>query len=192
MVSPVRLATREDEPECLRLLHMMHAEGGMLPLDIERAREWFGLAFDKKGGIFGVIGEPGDIRGMIYIFMARYWYTKVYHLEEVFNFVRPDQRQTSTAKDLIEFAKGCAIQSDMILVIGVLTNHRTHEKIRLYRRLLGMVPSGAFFAYNAKWVNLESQSSFWKDIFKVHKRDVPVERPVLPSTRLSRRSKESV
>lgn len=191
MTSPVRLATREDEPECLRLLHMMWSEGGLLPLDLDRAREWFGLAYDRKGGIFGVIGEPGDIRGMVYLFMARYWYTKVYHLEEVFNFVRPDQRQTSCAKDLIEFVKGCAIQSDMILVIGVLTNHRTEEKIRLYRRLLGMVPSGAIFAYNAKWVNLGSQSSFWKDLFKVHKRDTPVEKPFLPPTR-SRRSKESV
>jgi GNAT superfamily N-acetyltransferase len=190
MASQVRLATREDEPELLRLLHIMHSEGGLLPLDIPRAREWFGMAFDRKGGIFGVIdepGKPGNIRAMIYLFMARYWYTKVYHIEEVFNFVRPDQRQTSCARELIEFAKDCAKQSDMLLVIGVLTNHRTEEKVRLYRRVLGLVPSGAIFAYNAKWVNLESSSSFWKDIFKVHKRDVPVEKPFLPPTRSRRK-----
>ena len=34
-------------------------------------------------------------------------------------------------------------------MIGVLSNHRTEAKVRLYERQFGK-PSGAFFLYNAR------------------------------------------
>jgi len=166
MAETVRIATKADEPEIIRLLHLMHAEGGMLPLDLGRAREMFAQAFDRKGGIMGVIGGPGNIKAMIYLFMSKYWYTNADHLEEVFNFVSPEHRKAGYGKDLIVFAKECADKICVPLVIGVLTNQRMEEKVRLYRRVLG-TPCGAFFVYGANFANLElSNNKFWKDILE--------------------------
>ena len=166
MSETVRIAERADEPEIIRLLHLMHAEGGMLPLSIPRAREMFARTFDRKGGIIGVIGSHTDIHAMICLSISQFWYTDDNHLEEVFNYVRPDHRRSSYAKELIEFAKSCAEQIKVPLIIGVLTNQRMEAKIRLYRRVLG-IPAGAFFVYGAEWVNLEPTSEhFWVDKFK--------------------------
>lgn len=179
----VRLATIEDEPEILRLLQMLHAEGGMLPLDVDRAREMFARAFERRGGIIGVIGTPGSLRAMICLYMGQYWYTKESHLEEVMNFVSPEHRQSTYAKDLLCFARDCAEKMHIPLVIGVLTNMRMEAKIRLYRRIFGM-PFGAFFVYGAKWVNLEpSTPQYWNRewwVEKFYKKSRAVQKAVAP------------
>lgn len=161
MSEAVRIATKDDEEEIIRLLHIMHAEGGLLPLDEDEARKTFNHAFMKRGGMIGVIGDPGDIQAMIYLLISRFWYTKENHLEELFNFVRPDVRKSDHAKHLIEFAKRCSEEIKIPLVIGVLTNTRMEGKVRLYRRVLG-IPAGAFFVHNAHWVNTTpSSENFW-------------------------------
>ena len=167
----VRIATINDLEEVTRLLHLMHSEGGIMPLDEEEAKSMFMRAFNREGGILGVIGEPGDIKTMIFLLIAKYWYTKVNHLEELFNFVRPDVRSKGGEKKdyaarTIEFAKKCADEIGIPLVIGVLTNKRMQGKVRLYRRYLG-VPAGAYFVYNSKWKNEEEycNEDFWKDPF---------------------------
>ncbi len=147
-----RIATREDEPELIRLLHLMHAEGGMFPLDEDMARDTFALAFDRKGGIIGVIGERHDLHAMIYIMITNFWYTRECHIEELFNYVRPDARGKGYANAQINFAKECSDKIGLPLVIGVLTNSRMESKVRLYRQALGM-PSGAFFVHGAKWMS---------------------------------------
>lgn len=171
MTEKVRIATIEDQDEIIKLLHLMHAEGGMHPLDEDCARELFARAFDRKGGIIGVIGERGDIRAFLYILISRFWYTRDNHLEEIFNFVRPDVRKSDYAKTLIAFAKKCSDDIGIPLVIGVLTNTRLEGKVRLYRRSLG-VPAGAFFIHNASWVNNAdpSNTDFWTAPFPVHRR----------------------
>lgn len=166
----VRIATRDDAPEILKLLNVMHSESGLMPLDEQCAGEFFERAFNRKGGIIGVIGEPGDIEAMIYLLITRFWYTKEHHLEECFNFVRPDQRQKADhARKLLAFAKECADTIQIPLVVGVLTNHRMEGKVRLYRRSLG-IPAGAFFVYNANWSMAEpSSQDFWRAPFNEHR-----------------------
>jgi len=164
----VRLATRADEPEILQLLHIMHAESGMQPLDEDAARETFDLAFGRRGGIIGVIGPPGDIRGMLGLLITRFWFTRERHLEEIFSWVRPDCRHgTKYAEQLITFAKTCADlpEINLPLVIGVLTNRRVEGKTKLYQRHLG-VPSGAFFVYNAPSWRDQANDEFWRSAFK--------------------------
>jgi hypothetical protein len=161
----VRIATRDDEPEIVDLLHVMHFENGMMPLDEICAKEFFARAFDRKGGIIGVIGQPGEIKAMIYLLLTRFWYTSAMHLEECFNFIRPDSRRTNYAPTLINFAKKCADEIKVPLLIGVLTNYRMEAKVRLYRRSLG-TPSGAFFVYGANWsVCHPSRDDFWREPF---------------------------
>jgi len=160
----VRLATPEDEEEVIQLLHVLHAEGGLMPLDEMAAREMFQRAFHRKGAILGVIGEPGDIQAMIFLLISKFWYTTQFHLEELFNFIRPDKRKSDYASKMIEFAKKCANETKLPLVIGVLTNDRMEGKVRLYRRSLGY-PAGAFFVYNAAWINEPSGQDFWRKPF---------------------------
>jgi hypothetical protein len=166
MTEVVRIANQSDEDEIMGLLHLMHAEGGIMPLDEMKAKQTFRLAFNRQGGILGVIGEPGDIKAMIFLLISCYWYTSDYHLEELFNFVRPDVRKSpqNYAARLIDFAKSCSDEIKIPLTIGVLTNTRMEGKVRLYRRSLG-VPSGAIFVHGATWQNERSNEDFWKDPF---------------------------
>ena len=162
----VRIATLNDEPEIMNLLAQMHAEGGIMPLDHMEASAMFHRAFNRQGGILGVIGEPGDIKAMIYLLISKFWYTTHYHLEELFNFVRPDVRRSKQqyAPRMIEFAKECAVEIGLPLTIGVLTNQRMEGKVRLYQRELG-VPAGAWFVFNSKWQNEAPNAEFWKEPF---------------------------
>lgn len=168
----VRLAEFSDEDEIMRLLTVMHAEGGIMPLDEIEAKKTFHLAFNRQGGILGVIGEPGNIKAMIFLLISRFWYTKEHHLEELFNFVRPDVRKTpqNYAARLIDFARSCSDEMTKLagkpipLTIGVLTNQRMEGKVRLYRRSLGF-PAGAWFVHGAKWQNEEPNEDFWREPF---------------------------
>lgn len=165
----VRIATRADEDEIMLLLNVMHAEGGIMPLDERESKKMFSRSFNREGGILGVIGEPGDIKAMIFLLISRFWYTTNSHLEELFNFVRPDMRKSKEnyAQRLIEFAKECSVDIGLPLTIGVLTNQRMEGKVRLYQRSLG-VPAGAWFVHmppNCKWQNEEPNAQFWKEPF---------------------------
>jgi N-acetylglutamate synthase-like GNAT family acetyltransferase len=157
----VRVATREDEPQLLELLQAMHAEGGLVALDVHRARDEFAKAFDRKGGIIGVIGEPGNIEAAIFLLIARHWYAADHHLEELFCFVRPDRRHSNHAKTLLTFAKDCAEKVGLPLLIGIMTNVRMSAKVRMYRRLLGP-PAGAYFVFNGRFGSAEPPGEdFW-------------------------------
>jgi GNAT superfamily N-acetyltransferase len=170
MSEEVRIATREDEHEIIQLLHVMHFDNGMMPLDEQCASEFFSRAFNKTGGIIGVIGQHGDIRAMIYLLLTRFWYTSTMHMEECFNFVRPDMRKSDYARTLINFAQKCADEIKIPLIIGVLTNNRMEGKVRLYRRALG-IPSGAFFVYGANWSVCDpSSEDFWRSPFPERKK----------------------
>lgn len=139
-----------------------------MPLDEMEAKKTFDLAFNRQGGIIGVIGTPGDIKAMIFLLMSRFWYSRSYHLEELFNFVRPDLRKSpqNYASQLINFAKSCSDSINIPLTIGVLTNHRMEGKVRLYRRSLG-VPAGAWFVHMPEGKHWQSElnEDFWKDPF---------------------------
>jgi hypothetical protein len=70
-------------------------------------------------------------------------------LEERAIFIPPEYRgvKGGRARRLCEFAKQAAKAMEMPLLIGVLSNHRTEAKVRLYERQFGK-PTGAFFLYN--------------------------------------------
>jgi hypothetical protein len=166
-MSDVRIGTWADETEMLKLLTLMHQEGGMFDLDINKARQMFSRAFDAKGGILGVIGPPGDVQGAIFLLLTSYWYAFDHtHIEELFCYVRPDHRKSNHANKLLSFAKECSDTLKLPLSIGVLTNQEAEGKLKLYYRKFG-TPAGAFFAYGAKWVNGKQPSEeFWKVLFE--------------------------
>ena len=79
------------------------------------------------------------------------WYSDDQVLEEKDIFIHPEFRSAKggRARQLCEFSKQVADSLGIPLIIGVLSNHRTEAKVKLYERQFGK-PSGAFFLYGAK------------------------------------------
>jgi GNAT superfamily N-acetyltransferase len=161
-------ATLSDLPEFMRLFRIMWAENGMFDLDEDCVRDTFNRAVRNKEGVIGLIKGPlGDVRGMLYLLITRYYYTRQLHLEELFNFIAPEFRRTNYADALLRYAMHCQKELNIPLIIGVLTGSRMEAKVRLYRRRLGM-PAGAFFVHGAPAEYFERAQSF--DLWRVHTR----------------------
>lgn len=146
MTSPVRKANPADEPELLEMCRALHNENGLFSMDDAKVSEMLHRAFNKQGAIIGVIGETGKIQGAIYMLISSFWYTNDWCLEELFNYVRPEHRKSTNAKDLINFGKRCSDDLGIPLVIGVVSNERTRAKLGLYQRQLAD-PVGAYFLH---------------------------------------------
>ena len=168
--SKIRLATVADEAEVITMVRLMHGESGLFSLDIDRVRETLSRAWGRKGGSLWVIGQPGNIRAMLYITIEMHWYTKDTHLSEVFCWVHPQHRNSDYAKLLIQHAKECSDKTsaragfNVPLTMGVFTGNRMAAKVRLYRRFFGL-PVGAYFVYNAEWVGKHEPTN--EDFFRV-------------------------
>lgn len=146
----VRVAMPDDEDELMELCRELHTENALFPMSERKVRDTLWVAFAKRGGIIGVIGEPGKIQGLIYLLIASQWYTDEWHLEELLNYVRPAYRKSNNAKALISFAQDCAVKLNLPLTIGVISNTRTEAKVELYKRRFGKT-AGAFFVFNSPW-----------------------------------------
>lgn len=146
----VRLGTPSDEGEIMEMCRMLHAENGLMSMSDGKVRSVLQLAFQERGGVIGVIGDRGSIEAMIFLLIGQLWSSEDYHLEELFSYCRPEFRRSNNAKLLLEFAKESARQLNMELIIGILSDKRTEQKVRLYQRQFGK-PRGAFFVWNTKW-----------------------------------------
>ena len=144
----VHIAEPRDEEELMGLCRDLYSENGMFPLNEDKVRAMLRKAFNREGGVLGVIGESGKIEGMIYMMVSTFWYSDQPHLEELFAYVVPEYRKTKNAKELMKFAKWCSDQSGFPLIIGVISNERTEGKVRLYQREFSK-PVGNFFYYKA-------------------------------------------
>ncbi len=162
--SVVRLATRDDEPQLMAMCRELHAENGLFKMDEDATIAMLNRAFDRQGGIIGVIDAENEIAAVIYMLLSTFWYSKEDHLEELFAYVRPKHRKPAGhAAALIAFAKECSDRIGIPLVIGVLSNKQMAAKVRMYRKELGM-PAGAFFVYGSPTFHAEDTMTFdpWK------------------------------
>jgi GNAT superfamily N-acetyltransferase len=145
----VRVATFHDLEDLLLLGHELHEENGMMPLDENLIKQGAIDAINGKASVIAVIGKPGKIEAAIHLAFNQFWYTSDVHLAELWAYVRPAYRKSRHAHALIEFAKNMAIMFKVPLFIGIVSNERTEQKIRMYRRKLGN-PAGAYFLFNGK------------------------------------------
>jgi GNAT superfamily N-acetyltransferase len=151
----------------LSLCHELHQDNGLFEMEDAKVREMLDRAYNRQGGVIGIIDGDGEIAGAIYMTISSMWYRSPEHLEELFNFVRPKYRNTKAAKALVQFAKTCSDKTGLPLMIGVVTNKRLEAKVRLYRQELGM-PAGAFFLYGVKqWANESVMDQ--RDLWRVHR-----------------------
>ena len=144
----VHIADRKDEEEIMELCRQLHRENGQYDFSETKVRLMLHRAFDREGGVLGVIGESGKLEGMIYMLVTTPWYSENSNLEELFAYVAPAYRKSKNAIELMKFAKWCVEQSGLPLLIGVISNERTQGKIRLYKRQFSE-PAGTFFYYKA-------------------------------------------
>lgn len=151
----VRVANIRDCDQIYKILvEGLYEENGAFSLSEPKVKQMIISAVTGNGGIIGVIEENGTIAATIGMTLGNFWYSDDYHIEEYWNYVRPEYRKhgfaehkrTNYAKDLIDFAKYCAEKMGLVLNIGIISTTRTEAKCRLYRRTL--TPSGQFFLHN--------------------------------------------
>jgi GNAT superfamily N-acetyltransferase len=147
----VRVGTSEDVHDIMALALSACEENGFVNPNPSKllAEIWHGLTLEN--GVVGVIGEPGKPEGAVLLRIGAMWYSDNQVLEEKAIFIHPEYRSAKggRARRLCEFSKQVAEALGIPLIIGVLSNHRTEAKVRLYERQFGK-PSGAFFLYNAR------------------------------------------
>jgi hypothetical protein len=168
----VRLASKSEEAEIMEMCREIHAENGLVSMSEEKVKAMLNRAFNREGGIIGLIGAPGSLEAIIMIVMTSFWSSEETHLEELFSYVRRPFRRKFNGPDmphaeaLVNFAKKCSDDIGVPLVIGIITNNRMAGKVRLYRKILGY-PAGAYFVVNPKWINGNdlTNEDFWKTPF---------------------------
>ena len=147
----IRLGVSEDVHDVMELALSACDENGFVHPNPEKllAEIWPALNYDR--GLIGLIGPEGQkSEGAVLLRIGNMWYSDQEVLEEKAIFIHPDFRSAKggRARRLCEFSKQVADEFGLPLIIGVLSNHRTEAKIKLYERQFGK-PSGAFFLYNA-------------------------------------------
>ena len=148
----VRIGTPEDVHPMMELALQACDENGFVDPNPEKLLAEIWPALNQDDGIVGIIqDEGGKLEGAILLRIGTMWYSDSKVLEEKAIFVSPNFRgaKGGRARRLCEFSKKAADTLGLPLIIGVLSNHRTEAKIRLYERQFGK-PSGAFFLYNAQ------------------------------------------
>lgn len=155
LVSPVRKACWEDAPQLKDIILTGYIEQDIFRPSAPKIAEMLRRAFDNDGAIIGAIGPIGGVEGIIYLSIGQFCYTDEWCLEEVHNYVLPDYRRSTNAKDMINFGKRCSDDLGIPLVIGVVSNERTKAKMELYRRQLGD-PIGGYFCHRPASVGLKS------------------------------------
>ena len=142
----VHIAEQKDEEELMVLCRNLALENAMFPVSDDKVRAMLRRAFNREGGVLGIIGESGKIEGMIYMMVSTFWYSDKPYLEELFLYVSPEYRKSKNAIELMKFSKWCSDQSGFALVIGVISNEKTEGKVKLYQRQF-FKPAGNFFFY---------------------------------------------
>jgi GNAT superfamily N-acetyltransferase len=158
MTTEIRLADEHDEFEIFKLCSMMHSEQPYHPLEWDRVVPMVRLATSRTRGIIGVIGERHDLKAAIFLLLDQIWYSNDWQLLEFFNYVRPEARRSSYARDLIKYAKTCADSLNVDLTVGVFSNIRTDQKCRLYGRLIPKM--GEFFSYSPPGRVAQKEAAF--------------------------------
>jgi GNAT superfamily N-acetyltransferase len=147
----VRIGEPVDVHPMMDLAMQACDENGFVNPNPEKLLGQIWPALNLDNGLVGIIqDEGGALEGAILLRIGTMWYSDTPVLEEKAIFIHPDYRSAKggRARRLCEFSKKAADTLGLPLIIGVLSNHRTEAKVRLYERQFGK-PTGAFFLYNA-------------------------------------------
>ena len=159
--SAVRPATREDEKEIWRLFREHHAENAFFPLSKAKVQYYLDRVLKPETipdgdngprGVIGVIGAHGNLQAAIMLILGTPWYSDSITMDDCMSFVDGRYRVSNHARALLGYAKSIVDQirrgdPEFKMILGIISNVRTAEKVRLYSR--EMQPVGAYFMYPA-------------------------------------------
>lgn len=149
ITSPVAKAKPADKEAVIEICKEDWEENSQFSLSLPKLQTMVSRILDEGQGVIGLIRKASEIEAVMLLQISQFWYTNDWCLEEVLNFVRPQYRRSTNAKDMIQFAKRCSDELGIPLVIGVVSNERTAAKIALYQRQLGP-QVGGYFIWNLK------------------------------------------
>lgn len=141
----VQVADPQDEDNLIKLMRLACEEDAQHAMNEEKVRSIIRPRLHQQGGLIGVIGGE-ELEAYVLLITQEVWYSTDFQLQELSLFVHPDHRRSNYAKQLMAFAKRVADGLGVDLTIGVLSNHRTEAKVRLYERQFKK--AGAFFMYH--------------------------------------------
>lgn len=148
--SRVRIADASDIEELFVLCCQMHDENFVLPMSETKVRDFLVNStrpeIEKRSGVIGIVGDKGKIQGAMGLAFESMWYSDEMCIWDMWTYVLPQYRSSSNSKDLIAWAKMISDHFGYPLMIGILSNHRTEAKVRLFKKQLG-TPAGTFFIY---------------------------------------------
>src|ERR1017187_3691124 len=159
--STVRIATPVDAQEVWRIFLQGHRENGIFTLAPDKVQWFMNRVLNPESippgdtgarGVIGVIGPIGSLEGLVFLTIGTYWYSNDLHLEEYIIFTDPECRKSFHVQALIEWMKNQVEITGLPLMTGVISNHRTEAKCRLYRRMLPKI--GEFFYLGPKGSNV--------------------------------------
>jgi hypothetical protein len=148
----IRLGMPEDFNEIMELCALATKENGFVNPNMNKVAQEIWAGLNQNYGVVGLIGKPREkIEGGVLLRVGPMWYSDNFVAEEKAIFVHPDYRSAKgrRAQALCNFSKKFADDLGIPLMIGVLSNHRTKSKIRMYERIFGE-KAGAYFLYGAK------------------------------------------
>lgn len=148
----IRIGTPQDVHDIMELALAANEENGFIRATPAKMLQEIYASLSLNRGLMGIIGEPGQpAEGAVLLRIGEMWYSTDPVVEEKAIFIRPQFRSAKggRARRLCEFSKRVADGLGIPLIIGVLSNHRTEGKVRLYERQFGK-PAGAFFLYGAR------------------------------------------
>lgn len=152
----VRLALPEDRASIIALTSNLHGENGLFSISEAKVAAMIDRYYNRGLAVIAVIGEPGAVVAAIYLGIDQLSYTDDWALVEQFNFVDPEHRKSTYARQLLAYAKAVSDKMRMPLLVGILTNHRTEAKVRLYEKMLSK--AGAYFLYGLDYATADA----WK------------------------------
>ncbi len=147
---PVRVGTPEDIHRMMDIAVMATSENSFAALNKAKLLQEIWSALNLRHGVVGIIGNFNEvIEGAVLLRIGQVWYSDEPILEEKAIFIHPDYRSSKggRAARLCEFSKKVSDELGIPLTIGVMSNHRTAAKVRMYTRIMGP-PSGAYWLYN--------------------------------------------
>lgn len=151
-MSEVRIATPNEIDAIMGAALAACEENGFVQPNPNKLADEIWQALNLHYGMVGVIGDPGKpIEAAVLLRIGAMWYSDQMVVEEKAVFIVPGYRDAKGKRmeKICQFSKSVADSLGFPLMIGVLSNHRTKAKVRLYEREFGK-SAGAFFLYKAK------------------------------------------
>src|SRR5215472_11931582 len=137
----VRLASAGDEEALYTLLMALNEDNSFgVPLSEDRIRAVIRRGIERQHSMIGVIDGADELAGSINLTLGQFWYSDVWHLNEVWLFVKPDYRRNHFDRDLFQFAKWAreAMSKQLGYECQVVTSVSSPKdldlKLRLWRR----------------------------------------------------------